>query len=60
MTEGMDGFDVRLNERGLLIPHPLVALTVIDPDVNKEEKFTVTELVPWPAVTVAFAGAVQL
>ena len=46
ITEGVDGLDVSVNERTLLVPHPLFAVTVRGPDINVPEKLTVTELVP--------------
>jgi len=60
MTEGVDGLEDKLSERTLLVPQPLFAVTVIDPDVKLPEKLTDTELVPCPEAMEAFEGGVQL
>ncbi len=60
MVEGVAGLDKMLSVRALLVPQLLVAVTLRVPEVNDAEKLTVTELVPWPLLMDALAGAVQL
>ena len=49
-----------LKERGLLVPHPLVAVTLMVPLVKPIGYLNDIEFVPWPVTFVTFNGNVQL
>ena len=60
MVPGWAGLEEIDNVLRALVPQALLPETVSDPDVNKAEKLTDTELVPCPLAIDALAGAVQL
>ena len=60
MVPGLAGLEEIDSVLRALVPQALLPETVNEPDVNKAEKFTVTELVPCPLAMDALAGAVQL
>ena len=60
MVPGVAGLEEMDNVLRALVPQALDPETVSEPDVNKAEKLTDTELVPWPVAMDALAGAVQL
>jgi hypothetical protein len=57
---GIPGTDEIAFVRNALDPQLLVAATVSVPEVNTDEKSTVTILVPCPLLMVVLAGGVQL